>query len=222
MRYGFFLIERVPREWVELPDGSTVEAPIGEGEARIKAWWEANHATPPEAAPEDQAEWDARLEAFRAATTIDEVEGTRGFSTEPVKITRITFPDGHVDERALGGTPEEKIRRRFTAENPPPGGSPVRLEYDAWRAASGLQPQTVTGWAAELVDGTERTDVEIRAHRWTQGFPAAEVAEALNRFAADGWRVLHVSEDRGLYSGPHAQSDAFVTRARYLLGREPA
>ena len=82
--------------------------------------------------------------------------------------------------------------------------------------------EPVTGWIAEFVDGEEQTDVELDAIVWTQGFPAAAVAAALNQLGTEGWRVLHVSEDRGLYSGPHANSDAFVTRARYLLRRESA
>ena len=82
--------------------------------------------------------------------------------------------------------------------------------------------EPVTGWIAEFVDGEEQTDVELDAIVWTQGFPAAPVAAALNRLGTEGWRVLHVSEDRGLYSGPHAQLGRVRHRARYLLGREPA
>jgi hypothetical protein len=225
VRYGFFLIERVPRLWVKLPDGTTAAVAPDKSEDRVRAWWDAHVATAlPEPTPEAEAAWEADYDEYRAATVVSEVQGTRGFSTEPVTLTQITYPDGYVDDRALGGTPDERIRRRYITQNPPPSQMAAHRtpDFDEWRRTAAVTVEPVTGWIAEFVDGEEQTDVELDATVWTQGFPAAAVAAALNQLGTEGWRVLHVSEDRGLYSGPHANSDAFVTRARYLLGREPA
>ena len=165
--------------------------------------------------------WEEELERYRAATRIEQVEGTRGFSTETVLITRITYPDGATDERALGGPPEERIRRRFSAQHPPPAGAGPRSDqYDAWRMLADVQITRATGWRSAFVHGGRREDFDLGARGWDFGLPIVEIVAKLDALAADGWRVLDVSEDHGIYHGPHAQTDHFVTRARYLLGRE--
>src|SRR4051794_37386234 len=120
MHYGYLLIERIPTARVTLPDGTVTDVLEDRAEDAVRAWWQANVVEAPEADEQELAAWERAFAAYRAATTVEDAEGTRGFSSAPVTITKITYPDGHVDDRALGGPTEERIRRRFTAEHPLP------------------------------------------------------------------------------------------------------
>jgi hypothetical protein len=79
---------------------------------------------------------------------------------------------------------------------------------------------THRGWTAEFISGATKTPVDLTGVLWdTWGFPVATAMTLLDGLAAEGWRLLHVSEDHGLYSGADAANEAYLTRTRYLLTR---
>ena len=61
-----------------------------------------------------------------------------------------------------------------------------------------------TGWRAALALGGAQEEFDLGARESSYGLPAPQIAAKLDALAADGWEVLHVSEDRGVYVGPHA------------------
>lgn len=198
--YGFFVIERVKYDVVTYPGGDEEVLPLGKGEAAILKY-----------------EKDQREEILAASGDVSEVEVERieVKGTDPprsgerkVYAHRLTFPDGEIVQVAPHDTQSaiERWQDRIARANTPAAQPKPKLK----------RRRT---WAAELFlpEGRERLGFE--PDDWPYGLPIDEVAEVLNRLAGEGWKVLHVSEDRGLYTGPDTESDSYVTRARYLLAR---
>jgi hypothetical protein len=64
--------------------------------------------------------------------------------------------------------------------------------------------------------GVTQTSVDDNLRRdW--GFPLIEALRELNRLEEQGWKIVHVSEDHGLYQGADTADEAYLTRVRYLL-----
>lgn len=73
-------------------------------------------------------------------------------------------------------------------------------------------------WTGTLyAPNPKRLDAETFGYEEEYGFPMRAVAAILNEIAADGWRVVDVSEDRRVASDDGGR--AIVTRARFLLTR---
>jgi hypothetical protein len=84
-------------------------------------------------------------------------------------------------------------------------------------ATGAVEKQVV--WAAGLyLGGTFESLPAIWT--WNFGLPIEDALRILNDLAAEGWRVVSVSEDRGIYRGATNQTDSAVTTVRYLLARE--
>jgi len=90
----------------------------------------------------------------------------------------------------------ESERAAFIATDPPPA-----------------QPQAVRSvWRAEM-----RGSEPVELAEASEPLPRAAVAEPLTTLAGDGWRVVHVSEDR-VMDGARTAVDGLT----FLLAREPA
>lgn len=79
----------------------------------------------------------------------------------------------------------------------------------------------VLTWKAELItaEGTVPIDLGRPVNTTDAGYPIQVAMRLLERLAADGWRLMHVSEDHGLYRGADAPYEAYLTRVRYVLAR---
>lgn len=101
----------------------------------------------------------------------------------------------------------------------PPKGLTAH-DLNDWKA--GLSHQSQRSWTAELVDGDGRCEPhDLGAAEWSWwGAPVAATNRLLNRLSGEGWSLVHISEDRGLYQGVDATDESSPTRIRYLMRRE--
>jgi hypothetical protein len=196
--YGFFVIQRVKYDVVTYPDGREAVLPAGKGEAAILKY------------KREQQE-ETSVDASEVEVERIEVEGTDPPQPGERKVYahRLTFSDGEVVQVAPDHTRSaiERWQARTARAN-----APVRKPQEP-------KLKKRRTWAAELFLPKGRERLSFEPDDWPYGLPIDEVTEVLNRLAGEGWKVLHVSEDRGLYTGPDTESDSYVTRARYMLGR---
>jgi hypothetical protein len=89
--------------------------------------------------------------------------------------------------------------------------------FDDWFKSLAKEHRT---WKADFIRSTltEAMDLPIDVE-YAWGFPSAAVNALLEKLADEGWRLIHVSEDRGLYRGEDAQNESAPTRARFLMER---
>lgn len=91
-------------------------------------------------------------------------------------------------------------------------------QLEKWTA--GAEAIHERGWACYVVssDGeASRRQVEMSG-TWS-GVPLETITQQLNELGKDLWRVISVSEDRGLYLGADAHDESYPARIRYLLER---
>jgi hypothetical protein len=113
-----------------------------------------------------------------------------------------------------------------------PDGYPNLYAEEAWKQAnpnwdlnackSWTNAATVTeqrGWEALWCDsgGWQTLNGKLTSRF---GVPIEATVSYLNKSAAAGWTVAHVSEDRGVYLGADVSDESYVTRIRYLLIRD--
>lgn len=206
-QYGYLALQRVHGGIATMPDGD-------------KQYFESY-----EAAATAHQEWitENRLGEEKAKVAEERREFIEGCKVEEERIKQpgMLSPD-LIKKKVLG--PEGEIL-----------GDPTQQEFDTIvdLAASQRFPepnafglgQTLDGgvekivvWAASLyLDGEPKQLPAFSS--WDFGLPIEGVLAVLNQIATDGWRVVHVSEDRGVYAGITNRTDASVTKARYLLAR---
>jgi hypothetical protein len=72
-------------------------------------------------------------------------------------------------------------------------------------------------WGGEFITKDDRTVTRVPYPDRDASIPTQFAMEELGRLSEEGWRLVHVSEDRGLFSGEATTSEAYVVRLRYLL-----
>jgi hypothetical protein len=223
MEYAFFVVRRVPCDKVTFPDGTVSSHPLGEGHNVLRQWWEDNVAAPSRS--EYSAAWNAweqRRAQFVAQTTVERTDIKRdvgGIRKQRVAVDRITFPDGQSEHCELGQATQRAFERFAETSSEPQDPIP---DYDVWRRQQAQRSPLVqpgVAWDATLFRDAENQPISIQSRDWNYGLPVEEVLATLNTLAGEGWVVVQISEDRGLYQGIAANNDAWVTRARYLLAR---
>jgi hypothetical protein len=107
-----------------------------------------------------------------------------------------------------------EAERRFPDPSSPDG---VRLDFDQWFKSKSTDKRT---WQAEFITGGYTESLEFEPQGWSWGYPIAAAMRELDRLARDGWKLVHISEDHGLYAGADAHDEAYLTRVRYLLSAE--
>ena len=125
------------------------------------------------------------------------------------------FPDG-TDGLVNPAAAHDYITEEFRARFPQPT---VAAQFADWREAVQIaELHTWTGW---LFQGAERIPVDIGLPAAEFGYPIREVLACLDRLAADGWQIVHVSEDRAGHHPPDGElsSENGVSTVRYLLSR---
>jgi hypothetical protein len=126
---------------------------------------------------------------------------------------RVTHPDG-TDER-FDYSPGS---RNYAQEAWRKKGLEVSFgEFQGWTAQ--VSQQVERGWQAAWCDSAGVQDLEVDLGSQIGGVPVQAIVTLLDRYAAEGWRVVHVSEDRGLYAGADVAEESFITRIRYLFAQ---
>jgi len=110
--------------------------------------------------------------------------------------------DRFIDEEAL---------RRHPDPQPPSGQRP---EFVQWSSSCTKEKRT---WRAELITGSGITPLDVGTLNWNWGYPIAAAVRQLDLLEKQGWKLVHVSEDHGLYAGADTIDEAYLTRVRYLI-----
>lgn len=216
-QYGFFVIER-KRGWrARLPDGSeTAWLPTkARAEQASTSWKEKAQKELDVAFNEAKREVREARRGFIAETKVEivTVDNPARFQRDFEKPT-VCLPDG-AQIQFEQGTPKKEIDSYIKAaareahpdpERPnPPTGNPTVEELNVWEAELILEGQRHNLPAIDV---------------WSRFFPMEAVSTHLNELAADGWSVVHVSEDRGLYKSAIAANMSAPLVVRYLLARD--
>lgn len=169
------------------------------------------------AAPRDSPEFEARLQRRWDQTKVEPVPSREG-------MVRVTMPASAMFECKSAAARDfvaDRLRReelarspssRRSASPPPAKPPPMPSDADLRRSLGARTTREVVAWTAVLTTGEQQTDLGHVPVLGMGGPPAGFVTGALNRLAADGWSVRHVSEDRATMN----ETDEIV-RARYLL-----
>lgn len=206
-QHGILIIDRRKLEALALPDGTlTLEE---------EAFTTAKQALDMRVYDED--EFNRNLARARA-TTPNRVEHlwqcldrrliSKKGASELVKGGRIT-DQGWEMLRELQDDPEAPA---ISASEETTGSVHQKVE-----AKPRLNLKKVSCWTAELRTASEPIDLDFDplAHR-DKPFPWAATTRLLDDLSDDGWRLAHVSEDRGVDEGADV---SFVVAARFLLAR---
>lgn len=219
-RYGYLALGRVKFLVYKSPEGETLPPSIYNSEDQLHGWWaEKVRASAQASYNQAIASWNKAWQEFRSQCFVETKrvkQDTGSVFKTWIEVDVVTLPDGTIEQfdRGKGG---EQISRQFRSATPPPAAlDDPSSSFTQWR--NRITRSEVRTWRADLyVDGTA-TPLDIDTSQgWKYGLPIEEILRILNDLADKGWTVLHVSEDRGLYTGEDAQNDAYVTRARYML-----
>ena len=127
-----------------------------------------------------------------------------------------------IDEVFIGRTRHEVEAGRAThfvsEERDKQHPAPRRPEiptYESWFKSKAAEHRT---WRAELITSSGSKAIALpEPFDWSWGFPIAVAIDLLEGLEQEGWKLVSVSEDRGLYSGADATNESYPTRVRYLL-----
>jgi hypothetical protein len=137
--------------------------------------------------------------------------------TEPEPFDEVTL-DGRL-RKVPPGTAQEFLQQEASRRFPEPTGPPLTVSssFSAWFQQNSKEKRT---WRAELITRDARQVLDLgRNLRWQEGFVVESAMRELDRLEREGWTLVHVSEDHGLYAGADAVDEAYLTRVRYLLHR---
>lgn len=155
-------------------------------------------------------------EAFRSLATVQEnVERSRpaaGQATRKYMIDLVT-----IGEQALEISPGEGMAyiREETRRRYPEPPDVVPPDFDTWWTDNKADSN---GWECAFVTAAVSSSIAIGgAISVDPEYPLQTAMAQLDRLEREGWRVLQVSEDRGLSTGLDGAEEARVIRVRYLL-----
>jgi hypothetical protein len=115
------------------------------------------------------------------------------------------------------GTVERFIRKQADNRYPDPPKPQVK-EFASWYRLTAQERRVWQGWLL-TADGYELATEELTT--WGgHAFPVQDALRQLDKLQQEGWRLVHVSEDHGLYQGVDVSDEAYLTRVRYLLERD--
>lgn len=140
-----------------------------------------------------------------------------GRRTPMIDVDEIRFPDGKV-ERVDAGEGAAYVAEVAAKRHPTDNRRPEPPKFDKWWNE---HSKKIVEWAGQFFEGgTSPRPITVDAIDWEYGLPVEPILEALNSLLDEGWRLVHVSEDRGLYSNPGVVvNDSYPTRVRYLVER---
>jgi hypothetical protein len=207
--YGYLALSRDYGGIVTFPDGR--KEFFGEHAKAVSTWqkWVEENAL-----GEAQRKAQNERQAFIESCQIQEERLKQSGLLTPDRILkRVLDGDGnYLGEAAGEGGFETIVEKAALAKFPEPHREGVAAE------AGGQVTQQVV-WAVGLY--LNETCEQLPAiWNWKFGFPIEDALKILNDLAGKGWRIVSVSEDRGLYKGATNQTDSAVTTVRYLLARD--
>jgi hypothetical protein len=218
--YAFLAITRVRVEFVALADGTEINLGPAGPEPALREYFEQRIVPVLHQEYEESLRsWRASLEQFRAAVTVDRRSVKTGVFGQREERVELHFPDG----RALELYPEEadeEIARRFVTEHRKPSSS--TLTFEEWAERAAPTSRWRTEWRATyFADGMSR-DLTVEADEWIYGAPLEAILNILNALGAAGWKLMTVTEDKGVYSGVESANSAAPVRLRYTFMRSRA
>lgn len=86
------------------------------------------------------------------------------------------------------------------------------------KVGEGIRPEVRT-WQARWTTDAHDESIPVPENLWWNTIPTGWVISQLNTRASEGWRLLHVGVDEGLYEGRDTRLAAGPASVRYLLGR---
>ncbi|GAB3186853.1 hypothetical protein FHX75_111294 [Micromonospora palomenae] len=219
-KFAIFYVTRANYKAVELPNGEVKKAPTGQADLFMREWWEKNESEVLRKHLRSELEqWESQLRGWRAGSRVDEGKGRLYRGGPRMEVSFITLPNGQ-RETVERMRVDEAIKEAFTKLHPKP--TPVDEElnkaYRQWETKASVN--NVRSWSAGFVEDGRESEVDIgMPTAWSCGLPAKEIVQQLDLLAADGWKLVHVSEDRGIYRGADASTDSSPTTVRYMLQR---
>jgi hypothetical protein len=214
VRHAMLVIARAVYDVVEIPGQEPLVLPKGAGDEATRQWWDENvKVVAAKIFRENNASWQRKLAEWNARTVIDFGKERLHEGGPRVDVARIRFPDGS-ESAVPPEAAKDYVAEAFREENPPPT---VAAQFADWRET--VQVTELRTWAGWLFDGAENRPLKMGLPASQFGYPIREVLSCLDRLGVDGWRVVHVSEDRGHHDTDNdaAASDSGVTTVRYLL-----
>ena len=192
------VITRAVFDMVQIPGQQPLVVARDTGDEAARQWWDehvravaaaCSSAEQRELGTSELADWQAATEVAGGQRTAARRRAPGGGG--PDHVSR-TAPTAVVDPAAAHDYITEEFRARF----PQPT---VAAQFADWRETVQIaELRTWAGWLYQAGSGC----------RWTSGcrlaefgYPIREVLGCLDRLAADGWQIVHVSEDR---AGHHA------------------
>jgi hypothetical protein len=127
-------------------------------------------------------------------------------------VVQVTL-DGTVHQVA-SDTVERFIQKEANSRYPDPS-KPTVVAFANWFQQHSEERRVWRAWFI-TADATEPVVGEIDAFGG-QGFPMREAMRELDKRKQQGWQLVHVSEDHGLYSGADTPDEAYLARVRYLV-----
>jgi len=214
VRHASLVIARVVYDMVEIPGHDPLVVAKDTGDEAARRWWdEHERAAAAQLFEQTNAAWQRQLSAWHAGTDIEYSKERLHDGGPRMDVARIKFPNG-TESVVAPEAAEEYVAEAFRAEHPPPI---VAAQFATWRET--VQIAELRTWAGWLFDRSESLPLDMGLPTSQFGYPIREVLGCLDRLSAEGWQVVHVSEDRGRYTESDAAHESGVTTARYLLSR---
>lgn len=76
-------------------------------------------------------------------------------------------------------------------------------------------------WKANLIQDGESQELAWPFLTMDHGAPLQWITQVLNEYEQQGWSLVQVTEDHGLYRREDGLNEAYLNRIRYLLHRAP-
>jgi hypothetical protein len=211
-RHAIFYVNMAQQDVVTWPNGDTREAPAHQATEVMRSWWYDHYGRQERERREALIDdWKSQLSQWVNACRVE--EGKKG------RVSWVTMPDGG-RVTVAGGTAQDAMQAGFSRRHRRPASVEDWLDtaFRKWFGAAKVE-QVVTWVAGFIEDGTESKVDLGRPVKGPCRVPAREIALYLDALADEGWKLIHVSEDRGCLPVYNANFDATPTTIRYLLQR---
>ena len=217
MQFATLIVGRVRFEAVEVTsDGHLTLLEKSEAQQYYEEEIEAPLRAAYQAAKEEAAERQRTFIHHAVVNEALEVKRDTGrLMKEKMHIDEVQIGDQIFEVQAGNGREFVEIEAKRNIPDPDPPDIPA---YSSWYDSNKRDVRT---WRVELHTAEGSVPLSFDAGNWSWGYPIQGALSLLDQLDSDGWQVLHISEDHGLYRGADAQDESYPTRVRYLL-RRPA
>jgi hypothetical protein len=197
---------------VHIPEAEPLVVAAGAGEQAARDWW-AEHlaAESSQQLLHEHANWQQGLANWDTSTGLEFRRDRLQPGGPRVDVVRLEFPDGTQSVVPLD-VAEAHLSGAFSARFPPPS---MESHYGRWR--SGVRVTERRTWTATLYLAGEARELPLD-QPGGGGVPDAQIPGCLDRLAADGWQVAHVSQDTE--TGPPPRWQSRVAAIRFMLIRD--